>query len=184
MYNQWKDGDLGTMQTFLRDTVLDLMLVGRHTTNAALTWFFRLLAKNSLVEKKIREEIQQQMNLKEDENVKCFNIEETRKLVYLHGVLCETLRLFPSVAIEHNFPLEFDILPSGHRVSPNTRVVLSFYMIGRMESTLCEKDCLNFKIERWISEQGGIKHEPFFKFQVFNREMKIGAAREMVQGLV
>ena len=31
MYNQWKDGDLGTLQTFLRDTFLSVLF--------ALTWF-------------------------------------------------------------------------------------------------------------------------------------------------
>ncbi|XP_069146176.1 alkane hydroxylase MAH1-like [Solanum lycopersicum] len=142
MYNQWKDGDLGTLQTFLRDTFLSLLF--------ALTWFFWLLAKNPLVEKRIREEIQQQLNLKVDENLNFFSVQETRKLVYLHGALCETLRLFPSVAIEHKLPHDFDILPSAHHVSPNTRVVLSLYTMGRMESIWGE-DRLEFKPERWIS---------------------------------
>ncbi|XP_049386838.1 alkane hydroxylase MAH1-like isoform X1 [Solanum stenotomum] len=178
MYNQWKDGDLGTLQTFLRDTFLNLMLAGRDTTSAALTWFFWLLAKNPLVEKRIREEIQQQLHLKEDENLKCFNGEETRKLVYLHSALCETLRFFPSVAIEHKLPLEFDILPSGHHVSPNTRVVLLFYTMGRMES-IWGKDCLEFKPERWISERGGIKHEPSYKFPAFNAGPRTCIGKEM-----
>ncbi|TMW98560.1 hypothetical protein EJD97_003878, partial [Solanum chilense] len=178
MYNQWKDGDLGTLQTFLRDTFLSLLFAGRDTTSAALTWFFWLLDKNPLVEKKIREEIQQKLNLKEGENLKFFETEEARKLVYLHGALCETLRLFPSVAIEHKLPLEFDILPSGHRVSPNTRVVLSFYTMGRMES-IWGKDCLEFKPERWISKRGGIKHEPSFKFPAFNAGPRTCIGKEM-----
>ena len=95
---------------------------------------FWLLAKNPLVEKRIREEIQQQLNLKVDENLNFFSVQETRKLVYLHGALCETLRLFPSVAIEHKLPHDFGILPSAHHDSPNTRVVLSLYTMGRMES--------------------------------------------------
>ncbi|KAK6777674.1 hypothetical protein RDI58_024392 [Solanum bulbocastanum] len=134
MYNQRKDGDLGTLQTFLRDTFLSLFFAGRDTTSVALTWFFWLLAKNPLVEKRIREEIQQQWNLKEGENLKFFKIYKTPKLVYLYGALCETLRLFPSVAIEHKLPLEDDILPSGHHVTPNTRIVISIYSMGRMES--------------------------------------------------
>ncbi|PHT97123.1 hypothetical protein BC332_33952 [Capsicum chinense] len=82
-YNQWKDGDLGTLQTFLRDTFLSLIFAGRDTSSTALTWFFWMLSKNPLVEKRIREEIQQQLHLKEDENLKFFKVEETRKLVYL-----------------------------------------------------------------------------------------------------
>nr|XP_009778171.1 PREDICTED: cytochrome P450 86B1-like [Nicotiana sylvestris] len=80
------------------DTFLNLMLAGRDTTSAALTWFFWLLAKNPSVKTKIRDEIQQQLHLKKDENVKFFNKEETQKLIYLHAALCETLRLFPSVS--------------------------------------------------------------------------------------
>ncbi|KAJ0097938.1 hypothetical protein Patl1_27753 [Pistacia atlantica] len=41
------------------------------------------------------------------------------------------------------------------------------YAMGRMESIWGE-DCLEFKPERWITEKGGIKHEPSYKFFVFN----------------
>ncbi|KAM3339706.1 hypothetical protein P3S68_029575 [Capsicum galapagoense] len=178
MYNQWNDGDLGTLQTFLRDTFLNLMFAGRDTTSAALTWFFTLLAKNPSAEKRIREEIQQQLHVKEDENLKFFTKEESRKLIYLHGALCETLRFFPSVSLEHKVPLDHDILPSGHRVSPKTRMILPFYTMGRME-TLWGKDCLEFKPERWISERGGIKHEPSFKFPAFNAGPRTCLGKEM-----
>ncbi|PHT27950.1 hypothetical protein CQW23_32449 [Capsicum baccatum] len=178
MYNQWKDGDLGTLQSFLRDTFLNLMFAGRDTTSAALTWFFVLLAKNPSVEKKIRQEIQQQLYVKEDENLKLFTKEESRKLIYLHGSLCETLRLFPSLPLEHKVPLDHDILPSGHHVSPNTRMILPFYSMGRMD-TLWGKDCLEFKPERWISDRGGIKHEPSFKFPAFNVGPRTCIGKEM-----
>ncbi|CAN4109321.1 unnamed protein product [Withania somnifera] len=178
MYNQWEGGDLGTLQTFLRDTFLNLMFAGRDTTSAALTWFFMLLAKNPLVEKKIREEIQQQLHVKEGETLTFFNKEESRKLIYLHGALCETLRFFPSVSLEHKVPLNHDILPSGHCVSPKTRMILPFYTMGRME-TLWGKDCLEFKPERWISERGGIKHEPSFKFPAFNAGPRTCLGKEM-----
>ncbi|PHT71321.1 hypothetical protein T459_26425 [Capsicum annuum] len=178
MYNQWKDGDLGTLQTFLRDTFLNLMFAGRDTTSAALTWFFVLLAKNPSVEKKIRQEIQQQLHVKEDENLKLFTKEESRKLIYLHGSLCETLRLFPSLPLEHKVPLDHDILPSGHHVSPHTRMILPFYSMGRME-TLWGKDYLEFKPERWISDRGGIKHEPSFKFPAFNVGPRTCIGKEM-----
>ncbi|KAM3339707.1 hypothetical protein P3S68_029576 [Capsicum galapagoense] len=182
VYNQCTKGDnaskLGSLQDFLRDTFLNLMFAGRDTTSTALTWFFWLLAKNPLVEKKIREEIQQQLHLKEGENLKFFNIEESRKLVYLHGALCETLRLFPPVAIEHKSPVELDVLPSGHRVSPNMKILISFYTMGRMEN-LWGKDCLEFKPERWITERGGIKHEPSYKFPAFLAGPRTCLGKEM-----
>ncbi|OIS97782.1 alkane hydroxylase mah1 [Nicotiana attenuata] len=174
-YNQWNNRDSSNIQKFLRDTFLNLIFAGRDTTSTTLTWFFWLLAKNPLVEARIREEIQQQLHLKEDENL---NTEKTRKLVYLHGALCETLRLFPTLSLQRKIPLEYDILPSGHRVSPNTRIVLSFYTVGRME-TIWGKDCLEFKPERWITERGSIKHVPSFKFPAFNAGPRLCIGKEM-----
>ncbi|PIN13096.1 Cytochrome P450 CYP4/CYP19/CYP26 subfamily [Handroanthus impetiginosus] len=90
-----------------------------------------------------------------------------KTLTYLHGALCESLRLFPPVPFQHKAPLEQDVLPSGHRINPNTKTVLSFFSMGRMES-IWGKDCLEFKPERWISESGCVKIEPSFKFATFN----------------
>ncbi|XP_004249316.1 alkane hydroxylase MAH1 [Solanum lycopersicum] len=180
-YKEWTNEDdknLGSVEKFLRDTFLNLMFAGRDTTSSNLTWFFWLLSKNPLVVKKIREEIQQQLHLKEDESLKFFNIQESRKLVYLHGALCEALRLFPPVSIEHKSPLQLDVLPSGHRVSPNTKILISFYTMGRMES-LWGKDCLEFRPERWITERGGLKHEPSYKFPAFLAGPRTCVGKEM-----
>lgn len=168
----------GNPKKFLRDTLLNLMIAGRDTTSTALTWFFWLLSKNPLVEMKIQEEIKALMNLKEGENWRFFSIEELRKMVYLHGALCEALRLFPPVALEHKSPIKPDVLPSGHPVDKNTKIILSFYSMGRMES-VWGKDCLEFKPERWISERGGIKHEPSYKFPAFNAGPRTCIGKEM-----
>ncbi|KAK1392309.1 Alkane hydroxylase [Heracleum sosnowskyi] len=153
---------------FLRDTVLSLIIGGRDTTSVALSWFFWLLSKNPLVESKILEEINTNLQSKEVKSWMPFNKrEELQKLVYLHGALCESLRLYPPVPFNHKSPTEPDILPSGHRVEKDSKIVLSFYAMGRMES-VWGKDCLEFKPERWITERGGIKHEPSYKFVAFN----------------
>ncbi|KAH7860398.1 hypothetical protein Vadar_012983 [Vaccinium darrowii] len=51
--------------------------------------------------------------------------------------------------------------------SISKQIVFSIYAMGRMKFIWGE-DCLEFKPERWITEQGEIKHEPSFKFFVFN----------------
>ncbi|KAA8523444.1 hypothetical protein F0562_009867 [Nyssa sinensis] len=140
---------------------------GRGTTSTALTWFFWLLAINPSAETKIREEIKTKLDVKDDQKWRCFTVEELRKLVYLHGALCEALRLFPPLSLELKTPIQPDILPSGQQVDRNTRTILSFYSMGRME-TIWGQDCLEFKPERWISDRGGIKHEPSYKFPAFN----------------
>ncbi|KAF8391089.1 hypothetical protein HHK36_023389 [Tetracentron sinense] len=152
---------------FLRDTILTFMLAGRDTTSAALTWFFWLVSKNPSVETKILEEIKANLQVKEGEKWRFFSTEELSKLVYLHGALCESLRLYPPVPFQHKAPLRPDILPSGHPVDKNSKILFSLYSMGRMEG-IWGKDCLEFKPERWISARGGIIHQPSCKFFAFN----------------
>ncbi|XP_017250649.1 alkane hydroxylase MAH1-like [Daucus carota subsp. sativus] len=168
----------GNPEIFLRDTLLNLMLAGRDTTSTALSWFFWLLAKNPAVERKILEEIDSQLHSKEEIWMLFRKREDLGKLVYLHGSLCEALRLFPPVALEHKAPMQPDILPSGHPVNKDSKIVLSFYSMGRMES-IWGKDCLEFKPERWITDKGGIKHEPSYKFPAFNAGPRTCLGKEM-----
>ncbi|KAL7186902.1 hypothetical protein ACSBR2_028586 [Camellia fascicularis] len=155
---------------FLRDSMLNLVFAGRDTTSASLTWFFWLVATNPSVENKIREEIITKLHPKEDNRLCLYfsniNDQKMEKLVYLHGALCESLRLFPLVPIQHKASLQPDILPSGNKIGANRRMLLGFYAMGRME-TIWGKDCLEFKPERRITEQGVIKREPSYKFITF-----------------
>ncbi|CAI9116145.1 OLC1v1017221C1 [Oldenlandia corymbosa var. corymbosa] len=154
-------------EKFLRDTILNFMIAGRDTTSSALTWFFWLLSENPIVEMKIREELSSISSLKDAEKCRFFEVQDLNKLVYLHGAICESLRLYPPVPFQHKEPLEPDILPSGHRVHPKMKVLFSLYAMGRMTSIWGE-DCMEMKPERWISDRGTIKHEPSYKFLAFN----------------
>lgn len=151
------------MQKFLRDTALNLMLAGRDTTSTCLTWLFWLVAGNPSALMKIRDEL----NVKLGDTWRRFGVQDSHRLVYLHGALCESLRLFPPVALEHKEPIRRDVLPSNHHIRPNAKVIVSFFSTGRMEN-VWGKDCLEFKPERWITARGGIKHEPSYKFPAFN----------------
>lgn len=163
---------------FLRDTALNLMIAGRDTTSACLTWLFWLLAQNPASEMKILEEMEAELVVNKGQKWRLFNVEESRKLVYLHGALCESLRLFPPVALEHKAPIRPDNLPCGNYIRENSRVIVSFYSVGRMEE-VWGKDCLEFKPERWISGSGKIKHEPSYKFVAFNAGPRTCLGKEM-----
>ncbi|KAJ8437989.1 hypothetical protein Cgig2_033722 [Carnegiea gigantea] len=164
---------------FLRDTFLNFLAAGRDTTSVALSWFFYLLTRNPHVLSKIKEELDSMMihlkyhhddgELKRSRlNYLSRNFEELNgKLVYLHGALCEALRLYPPLAFEAKVPIEQEILPSGHKVDPNMQIIISMYAMGRMKSIWGE-DSYEFKPERWISETGRIKHQPSYKFFTFN----------------
>ncbi|KAK6150517.1 hypothetical protein DH2020_015449 [Rehmannia glutinosa] len=157
------DGD----DKFLRDTILNLMIAGRDTTSSALTWFMWLVSTYPEVEKKIQDELKSVCSPEEGEKWRVFKVEETNKLVYMHGAFCEALRLYPPVPFQHKMPMESDILPSGHYVHPKMKVMFFLYAMGRMEP-IWGKDSLEFKPERWISDRGTIRHEPSYKFLAFN----------------
>uniref|UniRef100_A0A1W7HBV8 Cytochrome P450 n=1 Tax=Scoparia dulcis TaxID=107240 RepID=A0A1W7HBV8_SCODU len=161
-----------------RDTMLNLLFAGKDTISATLTWFFWLLATNPEEEKKIRQEILENLRMSEVGKWEFSNMNELNGLIRLHGGLCESLRLFPPIGLQHKAPLNPDILPSGHPISPNVKTVLSFYSMGRLES-IWGQNCLEFKPERWISETGGIKTEPSFKFIAFNAGPRSCLGKEM-----
>ncbi|PIN16502.1 Cytochrome P450 CYP4/CYP19/CYP26 subfamily [Handroanthus impetiginosus] len=106
------------------------------------------------------------------------NVEESRKLVYLHAALCETLRLYPPVGLDLKTPLKPDTLPGGNYVHENTKVIITFYSTGRMEG-VWGKDCLEFRPERWILKGVRVKYEPSVKFRVFNAGPRTCLGKEM-----
>lgn len=161
-----------------KDILLNLIFAGKDTISAALAWFFWLLATNTNEENKIRHEISTNTQVNELGKWEFSDMQQLKKLVYLHAALCESLRLFPPIGFQHKAPLESDVLPSGHRIKPSTKTVLSFYSMGRMES-IWGKDCLEFKPGRWISDLGRIKTEPYFKFTAFNAGPRSCLGKEM-----
>ncbi|KAI3816285.1 hypothetical protein L1987_15978 [Smallanthus sonchifolius] len=165
----------GDTTKFLRDTLLSLMVAGKDSTSSILSWFFYILAQNPTVEDKILEEIHTRLDVKLGERLKT---KELSEMVYLHGALNECLRLFPPLPFNHKTPLQRDILPSGHRVDQNTKIILSFYSMGKMKSIWGE-DCMEFKPERWVAKGGGIKHEPSYKFPAFNSGPRTCVGKDM-----
>ncbi|EOA34755.1 hypothetical protein CARUB_v10022327mg [Capsella rubella] len=141
---------------FIRDVVLSLMVAGRDTTSSALTWFFWLIFTHPQVMAKIRHEIDTK-----------FDPANLEKLVYLQAALSESMRLYPPIPLNHKSPLKSDVLPSGHNVEANSKIIISMYALGRMRSVWGE-DASEYKPERWISEDGGIRHEPSYKFVAFS----------------
>jgi cytochrome P450 len=124
------------------------------------------VATHPFIEAKILEENKENLPSRKD-NWKYLQVEGLNKLIYLHGVICEVLRLYPPLPFEHKSSLKSDVLPSGHKIKPNTTILYSLYSVGRMEK-LWGEDCLEFKPERWISKKGGIIQVPSYKFIALN----------------
>ncbi|XP_018809046.2 alkane hydroxylase MAH1-like [Juglans regia] len=166
MMHEDKEGRMGGTDKFLRDTAFNLMAAGSDTVGSALTWFLWLVATHPSVETKILDEMRKNVMVKDDKKGACFGIKELDNLVYLHAALCEAFRLYPVIPFHPKTAVKADTLPSGHRVGPNGTIVIFLYAMGRMEE-LWGEDCLEYKPERWISEQGGIISVPSYKFSSF-----------------
>ncbi|KAJ7974648.1 Cytochrome P450 family protein [Quillaja saponaria] len=123
------------------------------------------IATHPSVATKILEEIKCKFAPKEGE-WRVLSTRDVGKLVYLHAAIFESFRLFPPVRYLHVCTINSDILPSGYRINPKTKVFHSLYAMGRTQEIWGE-DYLEFKPERWISENGGIIHIPSYKFIAF-----------------
>ncbi|CAN1817670.1 Alkane hydroxylase MAH1 [Linum perenne] len=168
----------------VREIVFTLMLAGRDTIAAAMTWFFWLVATNPKVEQTLLEE----MDTKTEEQQRRFDpipsMEALNKMVYLHGAISETVRLYPPGPFNTKQSLERDMLPSGHFIEKNTRVLISIYSMGRMEE-IWGHDCREFKPERWVLQRGNddkkkrVLHVPSYKFAAFLAGPRVCPGRQI-----
>lgn len=168
----------GKSDKFLRDTAYSFITAGKDTVSIGLTWFFWMIATHPWVEKRILEEIQ--ANFPNDGDLLfSFSGKDLSKYVYLHATLCETLRLYPPVPLNNKSSVQSDVLPSGLKVGPKTRILISMYSMGRNEE-IWGKDCLEFKPERWInSETGEFAQKPSYMFVTFGAGPRVCLGKDM-----
>ncbi|KAI3947225.1 hypothetical protein MKX01_019878 [Papaver californicum] len=158
----------------LRPIALNFVLAGRDTSSVALSWFFWLVMTHPRVEEKIIDELSTVLNETRGDEIEKWvgdplEFDEADKLVYLKACLAETLRLYPSVPEDSKYVLKDDVLPDGTFVSAGSSVTYSIYSVGRME-TIWGEDCMKFKPERWLSNDGYRFEAPKdgYKFVAFN----------------
>ncbi|KAG9130203.1 hypothetical protein Leryth_004230 [Lithospermum erythrorhizon] len=169
---QKDERELPLPDKFLRDVCVNFILAGRDTSSVALCWFFWLLNKHPDVEEKILAEIcnivnkRQNVSSEYNEDDLIFKPEEVKKMEYLHAALSESLRLYPSVPVDHKEVLEDDVFPDGTILKKGTKVIYAIYTMGRMEA-IWGLDCREYKPERWIRD-GRFMSESAYKFTAFN----------------
>ncbi|KAI4386509.1 hypothetical protein MLD38_004437 [Melastoma candidum] len=166
------DGGRPYSDKFLRDICVNFILAGRDTSSVALSWFFWLLHKNPAVEERIVEEINRVVRERtngsdggEDEEL-VFRPGEIKRMEYLQAAISESLRLYPSVPIDHKEVVEDDVFPDGTVLKKGTKVLYVMYAMGRMEA-IWGKDCREFRPERWLRD-GRFLSESAYKFAAFN----------------
>lgn len=169
---------------FLQHVALNFILAGRDTSSVAMSWFFWLVSQNPRVEDKIATEICTVLLETRGTDVSKWVeeplvFEEVDRLIYLKAALSETLRLYPSVPQDSKHVVSDDVLPTGTFVPAGSTVTYSIYAIGRMKFIWGE-DCLEFKPERWLSQDGN-KYEGHdqYKFVAFNAGPRICLGKDL-----
>lgn len=163
--------EAGHDDVMVRDMVISMIMAGRDTTSAAMTWLFWLLSRHPNKEEMIVNEVR---------GVFGFDYEGLKEMRYLKACLCESMRLYPPVAWDSKHAAGDDVLPDGTRVGTGDRVTYFPYGMGRMEA-LWGKDCCEFKPDRWFSEPGGgvLKGVNPYKFPVFQAGPRVCLGKEM-----
>ncbi|KAL2899486.1 Cytochrome P450 94C1 [Bienertia sinuspersici] len=160
---------------YLRDIVVSFLLAGRDTVASGLTVFFYLMAQYPDAEARILEESDRALG---QGSKKIPTLEEIRKMNYLQGAIYETLRLYPPVQMDSKFAKNHDVLPDGTHVKKGTRVSYHPYAMGRMES-IWGSDCLEFRPERWLNDDGLFVPVSPYKYPVFQAGVRVCLGKDM-----
>jgi cytochrome P450 len=155
-----------TDDKYLRDIALNFMLAGRDTTAQALIWLLYLVSEHKDVEMKIKEEIKNVINGE-------LTYDKLSHMTYLHCVILETLRLYPSVPKDIKLCVNDDVLPNGkYTIRGGSMVVYLPYTMGRNENIW--KDAHLFKPERFMNYNPSA-----YKYPVFQAGPRICLGKQM-----
>ncbi|KIW05460.1 uncharacterized protein PV09_03349 [Verruconis gallopava] len=102
----------------IRDQIIAVLLAGRDTTAATLSWMFHELTQAPQVYSKMREEVLQVVG---DERPPTYD--DLKNLKYLSNCLNETLRLYPAVPFNVRYALTDTTLPNINRSQPDITAV-------------------------------------------------------------
>lgn len=145
----------------IRDELLNILIAGRDTTAATLTFAIYLLALDPDVLAKLRKEVLDVVGPTERPT-----FDHIREMKYLRAVINETLRLFPPVPFNIKESVEsraWTNPDTGIRyyIPANTKVSWSVLTMQR-DPTLWGPDSLRFDPERWIDDRKAyVTRNPF-----------------------
>ncbi|KAL4765868.1 cytochrome P450 [Aspergillus foveolatus] len=147
----------------LRDQLVAILLAGRDTTAATLSFCLFELARNPEVTAKLREEIASRLGLGASAQKPSYT--DLKEMKYLNAVLNESMRLYPVVPFNVRFSLKDTTLPRGGgpdglapvAVRAGTRVVYSTMIMQRSPENYDPPSAPNYldpaqwNPERWLS---------------------------------
>ncbi|KAG7662044.1 uncharacterized protein J8A68_004432 [[Candida] subhashii] len=144
----------------LQDQLLNILLAGRDTTAALLSFLFFELARNPDIFSKLKEEIYDKFGSGEDAQIDQITFESLKKCEYLKACINEALRLYPSVPQNFRVATRDTTLPTGGGpdgkspilVRKGQNVFYTIYVTHRSERYY-GKDSFEFRPERWFEPE-------------------------------
>jgi cytochrome P450 len=151
----------------LRDQILHLLLAGRDTTSALLSWTILLLARHPQEFEKLRIAVIKQFGTSE-EPTQDLTFSSLKACKPLTHVLHEALRLYPLLPVNGRMALKDTFLPVGGgpdgkqpiAIMKGEQVGYSTYVMHR-RSDIWGQDCDEFHPERWEGRKLGWEFLPF-----------------------
>lgn len=136
-----------------------MIIAGRDTTACTLSWMFYILATHPEIQDKVCREVDEKLPSGGQLDLKAVGHAE---LPYMHGVLFETLRLYPPVPADKKEVVNDDVLPDGTMLPKGAMVDWLSYTMGRNPEVYPEPSAV--KPERWIPFKEPLPHEfPVFQ---------------------
>ncbi|KAJ1440116.1 Cytochrome P450 [Sesbania bispinosa] len=132
------------VDTAIKSTCLTLIAGGTDTTAVTMTWALSLLLNNRHALKKVQEELDEQVGKE-----RLVNESDINNLVYLQGVVKETLRLYPAGPLGGARQFSEDLTLGGYHIQAGTRMILNLWKMHRDPRVW--SDPLEFKPERFLT---------------------------------
>lgn len=150
---------------FLQDTILNFVIAGRDTTAQALSWMTYMLSERKDIQERMLEEVKEifgdalcnDTNASEEEKAersKLITYDNIQKCNYIHCVVLETLRLYPSVPKDGKWSYKKDTLPDGTHIPANSWIIFVPFAMGR-NPAIWGKDATRFRPERFAEKYSG-----------------------------
>ncbi|WCJ37984.1 cytochrome P450 family 82 subfamily C polypeptide 4 [Euphorbia peplus] len=113
-------------RTVIKATAMSLILGGSDTTSITMTWLISALLNNKRVLKLAQEEID--IKVGRERNVEDSDLD---KLMYLHAIIKETLRLYPAGPLAVPRDTMEDCTLYGYHIPKGTRIVTNLWKLHR-----------------------------------------------------
>lgn len=114
------------------------------TTTVTITWALSLLLNNREALKKVQDELDEEVGKE-----RLVSESDITKLVYLQGVVKETLRLYPAGTLSGAREFTEDCTLGGCHIPAGTRLILNLWKLHRDPRVWSEP--LEFRPERFLS---------------------------------